>query len=56
MPYKSLKQERYINWAAKKGKIKQSVADEFNEASKGKKLPEYAPGSKFKKLKEKLRK
>lgn len=38
-PYKSLKQERYMNWAAQHGKIKQSVVDEFNKASKGKDLP-----------------
>lgn len=29
-----------MNWAAAHGKIKQSVVDEFNAASKGLKLPE----------------
>jgi hypothetical protein len=32
-----------MNWAASKGKIKQSVVDDFNKASKGMKLPETAP-------------
>lgn len=31
-----------MNWAASKGKIKQSVVNEFNDASKGMKLPEYS--------------
>jgi hypothetical protein len=42
MPFKSDKQRRYMNWAAAHGKIKKSVVDEFNDASKGKKLPEKA--------------
>ncbi len=37
MPYKSLKQERYFN--ANKAKIGTKVVNEFNKASKGKKLP-----------------
>jgi len=41
MPYASKAQERYMNWAASKGKIKQSTVNEFNEASKGMSLPEY---------------
>lgn len=42
MPFKSEKQRRFMNWAASKGKIKQSVVNEFNKASEGMKLPESA--------------
>lgn len=41
MPYKSRAQEKYMNWSAAHGKIKQSIVDEFNRASKGMKLPEH---------------
>ena len=43
MPFKSLAQERYFN--ANRAKLeKQGVdVDEWNAASKGKKLPEKAP-------------
>lgn len=43
MPYVSLKQEKYFN--ANRSKLeKQGVnVDEFNQASKGKKLPMKAP-------------
>lgn len=47
-PYKSDSQRRYMNWAASKGKIKKSIVDEFNAASKGMDLPE-----KVKKVKKK---
>lgn len=40
MPFKSESQRRYMNWAASKGKIKKSIVDEFNQASKGMDLPE----------------
>jgi len=40
MPYKSVKQERFFN--ANKKKIGAKVVDEFNAASKGKKLPKKA--------------
>ena len=42
MPYKSLAQERYFN--ANKGKLEQQGVDvnEWNSASKGKKLPKHA--------------
>jgi hypothetical protein len=43
MPFKSDKQRAYMNAAAARGDIKQSVVDEFNTASKGMKLPTYAP-------------
>ena len=48
MPYKSLKQERFFN--ANRAKLeKQGVnVDEWNAASKGKKLPERADLSKMK--------
>jgi hypothetical protein len=51
MPYKSEKQRKFFN--ANKEKLeKQGVdVDEFNESSKGKKLPEKASGSKGKKSK-----
>ncbi len=37
MPYKSEKQRKYFN--ANRKKIGAKVVDEFNKASKGKKLP-----------------
>ena len=51
MPYKSLKQERYFN--ANRGKLEaQGVdVDEWNQASKGKKLPVRAGVKKKKKKK-----
>lgn len=50
MPYKSLAQERFFHTQTAKDKgIKESTVKEFDEASKGLKLP------KFKKLKEKLK-
>lgn len=39
-PYKSEAQRKYIHWAESKGKIKSSTVKEFDEASKGKVLPE----------------
>lgn len=39
MPYKSLKQERYFNVNRKKLEAQGVNVDEFNRASKGKKLP-----------------
>ncbi len=46
MPYKSIAQEKFFN--ANKDKLeKQGVnVDEFNKASKGKKLPKKAPKKK----------
>lgn len=49
MPYKSQAQRKFMNAAAERGEIKQSVVDEYNKASKGKKLPEKV--GKFKRLK-----
>lgn len=40
MPYKSMSKMRFMN--ANKKKIGPAVVDEFNEASKGMKLPERA--------------
>lgn len=51
MPYSSAKQRRYMNFAAAKGLIKKSVVDEFNEASKGMKLPESVKKAKKEALK-----
>lgn len=51
MPFKSDAQRRYMNWAASKGKIKQSTVDEFNQASKGLDLPETSTPNKYPKLK-----
>jgi hypothetical protein len=48
MPYKSDKQRRYMHAAAERGDISESVVDEFDKASKGKKLPESAPSAKGK--------
>ena len=39
MPFKSEAQRAYMNAAAERGDIKQSVVDEFNQASKGMQLP-----------------
>lgn len=40
MPYKSDKQRKYFHYAEKAGKISPKVVKEFDEASKGMKLPE----------------
>lgn len=46
VPYKSDKQRRFFN--ANRGKIGGKVIDEFNEASKGMKLPEKVrPGKRM---------
>ena len=42
MPYKSAMQRRYFHWAESTGKIASSVVEEFDQASKNKKLPEKA--------------
>lgn len=52
MPFRSDRQRRYMNWAASKGKIKKSVVNEFNKASKGMDLPEQvSKNDRFNKLK-----
>ena len=48
MPFVSDKQRKYMHAAEDRGEIKKSVVDEFDKASKGKKLPEEAP--KFNKI------
>ncbi len=40
MPYKSDAQRRYFHAAEARGEISPSVVHEFDQASKGKKLPE----------------
>lgn len=42
MPYKSDAQRRYFHYAAAAGKISNNVVKEWDQASKGKKLPEKA--------------
>jgi len=39
MPYKSNAQRKAMNAMCGRGEIKQSICDEFNKASAGKKLP-----------------
>lgn len=39
MPYKSKAHERKFHVLEKEGKISKKVVDEFDQASKGKKLP-----------------
>jgi hypothetical protein len=46
MPYKSVKQERFFNANKKKLEAQGVNVDEWNKASKGKKLPMKAPKSK----------
>jgi hypothetical protein len=47
MPYKSLKQERFFHTdTAKKAGITPDEVDEFDQASKGMKLPEAIPEEK----------
>lgn len=54
MPYKSDAQRRYFHYAEEQGKIKPSVVKEFDQASKGKKLPEKVKKpSPYSKLKDK---
>ncbi len=50
MPFVSDKQRKFMNWAASKGKIKQSTVNEFNKASKGIDLPESVKFPKIKKM------
>jgi len=42
MPYKSEAQRKKFHAMAKRGEISQSVVDEYDRASKGKKLPKRA--------------
>ena len=46
MPYKSVKQEHFFNANKKKLEAQGVDVDEWNKASKGKKLPLKAPKSK----------
>lgn len=48
MPYKSDAQRRFFHAAAARGDISKKVVQEFDRASKGKKLPEYKPKRKSK--------
>ena len=50
MPFKSMKQERFANTPAGKKAMGKDVVSEFNQASKGKKLPERPTAPKGKPL------
>jgi hypothetical protein len=50
MPFKSEAQRKYMNAAAARGEIPKATVDEFNQASKGKKLPEKKK-DRFKRIK-----
>lgn len=53
MPFKSIKQQKYMHWAQEHGKLPKSVnLKEWDNATDFKHLPERAP--KFKKLKKML--
>lgn len=41
MPYQSDQQRKKFHVLLKQGKIKKSVVDEYDQASKGMKLPKY---------------
>jgi len=45
MPYSSDRQRRFFNSPTGKAKLGQEKVNEFNQASKGMKLPEKAPGA-----------
>lgn len=48
MPYKSNAQRKYFHVMMKQGKIAQAVVKEWDDASKGKKLPEHKKKTKKK--------
>lgn len=43
MPYTSDAQRKYFNFAKSQGMIKPSIVKDYNTASKGMNLPDYAP-------------
>lgn len=45
MPYKSDRQRKFFNSPTGKSKLGQEKVNEFNQASKGMKLPDHAVGS-----------
>lgn len=49
MPYKSDAQRRYFHYAENAGKIDKKTVEEFDQASKGKSLPERVEFKKTKK-------
>lgn len=57
MPYKSDKQRKYFHAAEERGEIEPKTVKEFDQASKGLKLPKYAhkSGGKFRKTKSNMR-
>lgn len=50
MPYKSDAQRKYFHAMLNKGEISKKTVDEFDKASKGKKLPEKTHYSKLRKM------
>lgn len=54
MPYKSDAQRKYFHAAEARGEISPKTVNEFDKASKGKKLPEHA--GKFKRIKKMMEK
>lgn len=57
MPYKSDKQRKYFHYAFEHNKpgFSKEMVNEFDQASKGKKLPEYVKDSRFKRMKKSLK-
>lgn len=55
MPYVSDKQRKFFHAAEERGDISKKIVDEFDKASKGKELPEYAPSERFSKLRKTLK-
>lgn len=54
-PFKSEAQRKFMNAAASRGDIPQKTVDEFNQASKGKKLPDKKK-DRFKRIKKYMEK
>lgn len=51
MPFKSNAQRKFFHAAEERGEISKKTVDEFDKSSKGRQLPEYVKGSKFKRIK-----
>ncbi len=56
MPYKSDSQRRFFHAAEERGDISKSTVDEFDQASKGKKLPEKVGVGKARRMHKNLEK
>jgi hypothetical protein len=55
MPFKSEAQRKYMNAAASRGEIPKATVNEFNQASKGMKLPDKKK-EKFSRTKKRMNK